>query len=59
MAETDFENAQEQLPAEVGFADFNPMWSFPTTSVKSNYEKISFGMEASHIKRIHHIQMML
>ena len=44
MAETDFEDR-----AEVGFADFNPMWSFPNTSGSSNYENITFGMDASHI----------
>ena len=45
IAETDFEDRAEK----VGFADFNPMWSFPTTSVNSNYENIAFGMDESHI----------
>ena len=28
----------------VGFKDFNPMWSFPTTSVNQNWEAMTFGM---------------
>ena len=46
MAETDFDGR-----SAVGFAEFNPMWSFPTHSVSSNYDNITFGMEAPHIKK--------
>ena len=46
MAETDFEDR-----TVVGFADFNPAWSFPTHSVSSSYENITFGMDASRIKK--------
>ena len=60
MAETTFEDAQGRPLPEVSFADFNPMWSFPNTSVKSNYENISFGHGSHRIfKRILHIQRML
>ena len=31
-------------------SDFNPMWSYPSTSVNHNYENITFGMHASHLK---------
>ena len=46
MAESDFEDR-----TVVGFADFNPMWPFSIMDVSSNYENITFGMEASHIKK--------
>ena len=45
MAETDFEDL-----ATVGLKDFNPMWSFPSTSVSQNWEHITFSMDASHLK---------
>ena len=54
MAETTFEDAQGKSLPEVSFADFNPMGSFrtfPNTSVKSNYENITFGMNASHLRK--------
>ena len=33
----------------VGFKHFNPMWSFPTTSVYQNWDPITFGMPACHL----------
>ena len=33
----------------VGFKNFNPMWSFPTTSVYQNWDQITFGMPAYHL----------
>ena len=51
MAETNFEDAQGKPLAAVSFADFNPTCSFPNTSVKSNYENISFGMDAPHLRK--------
>ena len=45
MAETDFDDL-----AIVGFKHFNPMWSFPSTSVNQNWEPITFGMPAWHLK---------
>ena len=46
MAETDFEDR-----AMVGLPDFNPTWSFPAHAVNSNYENITFGIDALHIKK--------
>ena len=34
----------------MGLKDFNPMWSFPTTSVSQSWDHITFGMDASHLK---------
>ena len=34
---------------EIGFKDFNPMWTFPTTSVNQCWEPITFGMAPWHI----------
>ena len=45
MAETDLDDL-----SIVGLKDFNPLWSFPSTSVSQNWEYIAFGMEASHLK---------
>ena len=36
--------------AVVGLKDFNPMWWFSSTSVSQNWEHITFGMDASHLK---------
>ena len=33
----------------VGFKDFNPIWSFPTTSVNQNWEAMTFGMPPWHL----------
>ena len=33
----------------VGFKHFNPMWSFPTTSVNQNWEPMTFGMAPWHL----------
>ena len=33
----------------VGFKDFNPMWSFPTTSVNQNWKPMTFGMAPWHL----------
>ena len=33
----------------VGFKDFNPMWSFPTTSVNQVWEAMTFGMAPWHL----------
>ena len=33
----------------VGFKHFNPMWSFPTTSVYQNWEPMTFGMAPWHL----------
>ena len=46
MAETDFEDR-----TVVGFADFNPTWSFPTHAVNSNYENITFGMDTTNLTK--------
>ena len=45
MAETDFDNLQV-----VGFKHVNPMWSFPSTSVGQDWNPITFGMPAWHLK---------
>ena len=38
----------------IGFKDFNPMWTFPTTSVNQCWEAMTFGMPPWHIdKEIH------
>ena len=34
----------------VGLKHFNPMWSFPSTSVCQNWDDITFGMPAYHLK---------
>ena len=44
MAETHLDD----LPP-VGFKHFNPMWTFPTTSVNQNWEPMTFGMAPCHI----------
>ena len=44
MAETYLDD----LPT-VGFKHFNPMWSFPTTSVNQNWEPMTFGMAPWHL----------
>ena len=44
MAETYLDN----LPT-VGFKDFNPMWSFLTTSVNQCWEPMTFGMAPWHL----------
>ena len=33
----------------VGFKDFNPMWSFPTTSVNQCWDAMTFGMPPWHV----------
>ena len=33
----------------IGFQDFNPMWSFPATSVNQNWESMIFGMAPWHL----------
>ena len=33
----------------IGFKDFNPMWTFPTTSANQCWEPITFGMAPWHI----------
>ena len=33
----------------VGFKHFNPMWTFPTTSVYQNWEPMTFGMAPWHL----------
>ena len=33
----------------IGFKDFNPMWTFPTTSVNQCWEPSTFGMAPWHI----------
>ena len=44
MAETYLDDLQT-----VGLKDFNPMWSFPTTSVNQNWEQMTFGMPPWHL----------
>ena len=39
MAETHLDDLRT-----VGFKDFNPMWTFPTTSVNQCWDPITFGM---------------
>ena len=34
----------------IGFKDFNPMWTFPTTSVNQCWEPITLGMAPWHIR---------
>ena len=50
MKETDFKDDQGNYLKEASFADFNPMWSYPPTAVKSNYDNITFGMDALHLR---------
>ena len=33
----------------VGFKDFNPMWSFPTTSANQCWDAMTFGMPPWHV----------
>ena len=33
----------------IGFKDFNPMWTFPTTSVNQCWEPMTFGMNPWHL----------
>ena len=35
--------------SEIGFKDFNPMWTFPTTSVNQCWEPMTFGMPPWHV----------
>ena len=35
--------------SEIGFKDFNPMWTFPTTAVNQCWEALTFGMPPWHI----------
>ena len=44
MAETFLDD----LPV-IGFKDFNPMWTFPTTSVNQCWEPMTFGMAPWHL----------
>ena len=44
MAETFLDD----LPV-IGFKDFNPMWTFPTTSVNQCWELMTFGMAPWHV----------
>ena len=44
MAETFLDDLQV-----IGFKDFNPMWTFPTTSVNQCWEPMTFGMAPWHL----------
>ena len=33
----------------IGFKDFNPMWTFPTTSVNQCWDALTFGMSPWHV----------
>ena len=44
MAETLLDDLQT-----IGFKDFNPMWTFPTTSVNQCWEPMTFGMAPWHL----------
>ena len=44
MAETYLDDLQT-----IGFKDFSPMWSFPTTSVNQCWDPVSFGMAPWHL----------
>ena len=46
MAETFLDDLME-----IGFKDFNPMWTFPTTSVNQCWEAMTFGMPPWHIDK--------
>ena len=35
--------------SEIGFKDFNPMWTFPTTSVNQCWDPMTFGMPPWHV----------
>ena len=35
----------------IGFKDFNPMWTFPTTSVNQCWDALTFGMSPWHVGR--------
>ena len=35
--------------SSIGFKDFNPMWTFPTTSVNQCWDALTFGMPPWHI----------
>ena len=37
--------------SEIGFKDFNPMWTFPTTSVNQCWDPMTFGMPPWHVGR--------
>ena len=49
MSETDFKEKNGQFPAEVGFSNFPPMWSYPPSTVNSSTENITFGMDVRHV----------
>ena len=51
MAQTEIKDKEGNYLTEVGFAGFNPMWPFPTTSANLNYENITFGLDASHLRK--------
>ena len=44
MAETFLDDLET-----VGFKHFNPIWSFPTTSVYQNWGPMTFGMSPWHL----------
>ena len=35
----------------IGFKDFNPMWTFPTTAVNQCWDALTFGMSPWHVGR--------
>ena len=37
--------------SSIGFKDFNPMWTFPTTAVNQCWDALTFGMPAWRIGR--------
>ena len=46
MAETFLDDLQT-----IGFKDFNPMWTFPTTSVNQRWEPMTLGMAPWHLSK--------
>ena len=49
ISDTDFRDSADNLPAEVGFRDFHPMWSRPRAAVANNNDNITFGMDSTRI----------
>ena len=49
MSDTDFKDFAGNLPAEVRFRHFPPMWPYPSTAVNNSTDNITFGMDATHL----------
>ena len=49
MSDIDFKDSKGNLPTEIGFRHFPPMWSYPPAVVNSSTKNISFGMDVPHL----------